>query len=260
MKSILVSVLVWLFTLTPALSENLIATLSSLEVKIHSQFTGTDIVIFGAIERDAQTVARSGPYDIVAMVEGPRETIVSRKKDRILGLWINRDSHVFAGVPSFLSIHTSRPLSDVASEITLARYQIGLTNRVLVEDVGDTFVIPNKADDPTLDHKDAVSRLREVDGLYKEDEGGVEFLNNTIFKTNFFLPGNVRTGPYKVKIFLFRGGALLDQQEEVLTIDKTGFEAWTYEASRDYPLYYGIVAVLIAVFTGWIGSVVFRRN
>ncbi|WP_350332824.1 TIGR02186 family protein [Coralliovum pocilloporae] len=260
MHRLLLSLLLSLLMVSPTASESLIATLSSLEVKIHSQFTGTDIVIFGAIERDAQTVARADPYDIVAMVEGPRETIVSRKKERVVGLWINRESHTFAGVPSFLSIHSSRPLSDIATDRTLARHQIGLTNRVLIEDVGDTFVIPDADQDPTLDHKEAVSRLREKDGLYKQVEGKIEFLNDTIFKTDFFLPGNVKTGPYRVKIFLFRGGVLLDRKEELLTIDKTGFEAWTYEASRDYALYYGIASVLIAIFTGWVGSVVFRRN
>ena len=62
---------------TPASAERLISALSTSRVLIASNFTGADVVLFGAVERDAQTVARRGGYDIVVTVTGPRETIVT---------------------------------------------------------------------------------------------------------------------------------------------------------------------------------------
>ena len=68
---------------TPAAAERLISTLSTSRVLIASNFTGADVVLFGSVERDAQTVARRGGYDIVATVTGPRETIVTFRKQRV---------------------------------------------------------------------------------------------------------------------------------------------------------------------------------
>ena len=84
----------------PASAERLISTLSTSRVLIASNFTGADVVLFGSVERDAQTVARRGGYDIVVTVSGPRETIVTFRKQRIAGIWVNADSRTFVRVPS----------------------------------------------------------------------------------------------------------------------------------------------------------------
>ncbi len=41
---------------------------------------------------------------------------------------------------------------------------------------------------------------------------------------------------------------------------KTGFEQYVADAARDYGLLYGAITALMALFIGWFGSVVFRRD
>ncbi|MBV8835992.1 MAG: TIGR02186 family protein, partial [Alphaproteobacteria bacterium] len=77
---------------TPASAERLISALSTSRVLIASNFTGADVVLFGSVERDAQTVARRGGYDIVVTVTGPRENIVTFRKQRVAAIWVNADS------------------------------------------------------------------------------------------------------------------------------------------------------------------------
>ena len=91
----------------PAAAERLVTALSTSRVLIASNFTGTDIVLFGSVERDAQTVARRGGYDIVVTVTGPRETIVTFRKQRVAGIWVNADSRTFVKVPNYLTVLTS---------------------------------------------------------------------------------------------------------------------------------------------------------
>jgi hypothetical protein len=62
----------FLLPATQASAERLVTTLSTSRVLIASNFTGADVVLFGSVERDAQTVARRGGYDIVVTVTGPR--------------------------------------------------------------------------------------------------------------------------------------------------------------------------------------------
>ena len=82
-----------------ARAEHLVVALSTHQVQINSSFVGTDLVLFGAIERDEKTVARSGGYDIVVRVTGPPQTEVTRRKSRVLGIWVNSESRVFLDAP-----------------------------------------------------------------------------------------------------------------------------------------------------------------
>src|ERR1051326_9539818 len=77
-----------------ARAEQLVVALSTHQVQINSSFVGTDLVLLGAIERDEKTVARSGNYDIVVRVTGPPQTEVTRRKSRVLGIWVNSESRV----------------------------------------------------------------------------------------------------------------------------------------------------------------------
>ena len=98
----------------PAQAERLITTLSTSRVLISSNFTGADVVLFGSVERDAQTVARRGGYDIVVTVTGPRETVVTYRKQRVFGIWVNADSRTFVKAPSYLAVLSNRTINEIA--------------------------------------------------------------------------------------------------------------------------------------------------
>ena len=59
---------------------------------------------------------------------GPRQTLVTRRKERVLGIWVNVDSRAFVDVPSYLAVLSNRPLDDIADAETLRRLQLGLDN------------------------------------------------------------------------------------------------------------------------------------
>ena len=98
----------------PAQAERLITTLSTSRVLIYSNFTGADVVLFGSVERDAQTVARRGGYDIVVTVTGPREDILTFRKERVFGIWVNANSRTFVKAPSYLTVLSNRTITDIA--------------------------------------------------------------------------------------------------------------------------------------------------
>src|SRR4051794_35309712 len=86
----------------PAAAERLVASISTHRVMVTSNFTGDELVLFGGIERDAATLARRGGYDIVTTIMGPRQNLVTFRKDRVAGIWLNVDSRVFENAPSYL--------------------------------------------------------------------------------------------------------------------------------------------------------------
>ena len=119
----LVSLTVWA---SAARAERLVTSLSDYRVSIASNFTGADLVLFGTIERDGASVARRGGYEIAVTVLGPRQTVRTFRKDRVLGIWVNADSRTFVDAPSYLAVLTNRPVDEIASPDVLRRLQVGL--------------------------------------------------------------------------------------------------------------------------------------
>jgi uncharacterized protein (TIGR02186 family) len=240
----------------PAQAERLITTLSTSRVLISSNFTGADVVLFGSVERDAQTVGRRGGYDIVVTVTGPRETVVTYRKERVFGIWVNADSRTFVKAPSYLTVLSNRTINDIADLTTLRRNQTGLARVLLPQEIsGD--IADSIRDDP---FRQAFLRLKIERGLYRETQNGVTFLTPALFRAAIPIPDNAPTGSYDIDVRLFADGALLARQQTALEVVKVGFEQFVAQASREHGLFYGIATALMALLTGWFASVVFRKD
>lgn len=240
----------------PARAERLITTLSTSRVLISSNFTGADVVLFGSVERDAQTVARRGGYDIVVTVTGPRETVITYRKERVAGIWVNADSRTFVKAPSYLTVLSNRTINEIADINTLRRSQTGLARTLLPQEIGPD-IADSIRDDP---FRQAFLRLKIERGLYHEIQNGVTFLTPALYRAAIPIPDNAPTGLYDVDVKLFADGALLARQQTALEIVKVGFEQFVAQAAREHGLFYGLATALMALITGWFASVVFRKD
>ena len=241
---------------SPAQAERLITTLSTSRVLISSNFTGADVVLFGSVERDAQTVARRGGYDIVVTVTGPRENVVTYRKERVFGIWVNADSRNFVKAPSYLTVLSNRIINEIADVNTLRRTQTGLARVLLPQEIsGD--IADSIRDDP---FRQAFLRLKIERALYRESQNGVTLLTPALFRAAIPIPDNAPTGSYEVDVKLFVDGALLARTQTALEIVKVGFEQFVAQAAREHGLLYGLATALMALLTGWLASVVFRKD
>lgn len=238
-----------------ARAEQLIVSISNNRITVTTNYSGGELVLFGSIEREAGAAVRPG-YDLVVTVRGPRADMVTRRKERKLGIWVNTDSRQFINVPGYLAVFANRPLEAIASADTQRRQQLGMNNILLTQRVGADYgdVVPDDA------FRSAFVRLREGQGLYRQDTAAVTFLTPTLFRTGIPLPAEVPIGAYEVEIQCFADGALLTKTTTGFEIVKVGFEQFVASAARNNGLTYGLVTALMALMTGWIASVVFRRD
>ena len=255
LQIIVVNLIVICFETLPASAESLISDLSSQDIRITSNFTGADIVLFGSIERDARTVSRAGQYDIVVTISGPRQTVVTRKKERYLGLWINRDSRTYDNVPKFYCYTSTVAINDIADIKILRKFEIGFDNLALMEPATGER-LPHDSDE----FKEALQRIRQKNKLYCPEPGEVTHLSRNLFRASIRLPATAPVGDYQVRIFLFIGGAFLDSQKRTIRVSKTGFEQQAHNLAHQIPLAYGGISVLLALLVGWLGGVLFRRS
>ncbi len=107
---IIVAVVMMACGAMPAAAERLVVSLSNHRVAITSNFVGENLVLFGTIEPDPDKAALRADYDLVVTVTGPRQTLRTRRKQRVLGIWVNVDSREFVRAPSYLAILSNRPV------------------------------------------------------------------------------------------------------------------------------------------------------
>jgi uncharacterized protein (TIGR02186 family) len=239
-----------------AAAERLVVSLSNHRVAITSSFVGEDLVLFGTIEPDAGKTALRPAYDLVVTVTGPKQTLRTRRKERVLGIWVNVDSREFVRVPSYLAILSNRPVSQIANPDTLRRLQVGMDNFLLPQRIGPD-IADTVRDEP---FRVAFVRLESQQALYSESATAVTFLTPTVFRVAIPLPSDVPIGNFGIDVKLFADGALVARTSTALEVIKTGIEQYVADAARDDGLIYGVVTMLMALLTGWIASVVFRRD
>ena len=236
-------------------AERLVVSLTNHRVMITSSYTGVELVLFGSVERDATGGSRGAPYDIVATITGPRESLRARRKERVLGIWVNTESRMFVDPPSYLAVLASRPLDAIAGPETRRRLRLGITNTPFPEfvhnDIGEVSNDPFRA---------ALVRLMRDRTLYSEKPNAVTFLTPTLFRASLSLPAQVPIGSYAVDVKLFAEGAMIAETDSAFEIVKVGFEQFVVSQSREHGLLYGMATAAMALLTGWIASVAFRRD
>jgi uncharacterized protein (TIGR02186 family) len=230
------------------MAESLISTLSDDAVEITSNFTGEQIVVFGAVRG---IPADNSTYQVAVVVQGPDQDVVVRRKERFLGIWLNRTAREFVRVPSYYVMHLSENFSTTLTPADLIQYRLGVSSL--------PFVLDSRTDTTAQRFASALIGIKNARGLFAERKREVEFLAPNVFRTTFFLPSDIPTGEYRVSVYLFRDQTFLAGQTQMLSIAKGGYSEWLARAAIDYSLSYGIVCVALALFTGWFAGVIFRR-
>ena len=95
MRRGLVAALLVLLLSGAARAERLIVSVSNQRVTVTPNYSGEELVLFGSVEKDANTPPGRNSYDLVVTVAGPRMDMVTRRKERRFGIWINTDSRQF---------------------------------------------------------------------------------------------------------------------------------------------------------------------
>lgn len=240
----------------PTAPESFQIGLSTNRVAISSDFSGADLTIFGALDNADQVLARQGRYDIIVVLEGPARPVTVRKKTRVLGVWVNTQSQSFANVPMSYAVATTRPMQDITQPVMYQRLALGSQNIFMraVEDEGQRN--PEKVAEFTA----ALRQQKRETGLYNERIGGVQFLSPSLFRATLSLAPNVPVGTHRARAFLFRNGVFVKETSAQLTIVKAGLEQRIYNTAQENGLLFGLAAVLLAVITGWLGRLIFKRD
>ena len=231
-------------------AEEVVSALSQNRVSITALYDGSEIFVYGAIKREAPP--SDDPVDVIITVAGPLEPVVVRRKKRVFGIWANVDAVEIDHAPSFYTVASSAPLGEILTEVA------DLTHKVTIERLIRSVGAPsNIFDAPSF--SEALIRIRQDMGLYSVVSESLSIAERSLFGTRVSLPANLVEGNYTTRVFLVRDGKVINETSNMILVQKVGLERWIYTLAHEKPLVYGILAVFLAVFTGWAASLMFRR-
>ncbi len=236
----------------PALAadEQVVLGLSQDRVAITATFDGSEILIFGAVKRETP-IPPGPPLEVVVTVAGPSYPVTVRRKERRFGIWVNTDSVLVDLAPSFYAVATSSPFKQALTDTEDLRYRISIERAI--RSVGAAMHIRE-----AQAFADAVVRIRESENLYSIRENTVAVDEQTLFRTSIAMPADLTEGDYKARIFLTRSGKVISQFETSIDVRKVGLERILFNMSRQQPIIYGLMSLVIAIAAGWGASTAFR--
>ncbi len=248
---LLVVPLAVLLTLPTARADgSLVTDISSHLISVTSDFTGTDLLLFGTVLTNTGA-EETEQGDIIVVVRGPEKEVIVRKKERVAGIWANTKAITLTKVPTFYASASNRPVEEITSPKTLSRLRIGPDRLV--------FSSKQKGKD-SFDFKRAVIRQQKASELYTDSQSTVHFLGPSLFRTSIHFPANVSVGNYTAEFYLFRGGELISAQSSPLFIKKFGLGRRIFDFAQTYPALHGLAAIIIALFAGWVAYALFRKD
>lgn len=231
-----------------AQAQLLVADLSEHFVAITTGFTGTKVLLFGAVD---------GEGEILVLIHGPRETVTVRRKERTAYIWLNGDEMTFKDVPAFYQVMATEQPGDWLPTRLRERHQIGVEYLKLpLATTGADGVEPPGAGE----FREALVRNKLRMGHYDAATGTISMLSARLFRTDIRFPANVPTGIYTVEVFLIRDGEVVSAETTPLFVSKSGVSAEIYQLAQDHGVLYGIAAVIFALFAGLGANAAFRKS
>ena len=248
MKPFAFIVLIFLVWSVPAAKAyaDLTLDLATDHVDINTGFNGADIKVYGHTDRAG---------DIIIVVSGPQNDMVVRKKNRIFGMWVNRESFRFKNVYGYYDYAATDNIENILEESLLSNHRIGLDYL----DFQPSKEAVNDRDKINRFHESLI-RIKQSEALYTLKGQDIFRMNNTFFKASFRLPPNVPTGQYSIHGYVVANDRIVEDDRIMLRVAQVGKSAEIYKFAHNQSLLYGIAAAFIAVILGLLANAVLRRD
>ena len=185
-------------------------------------------------------------------MRGPAETVAVRRKEEVAGIWINGRALRFKDAPSFYQVLSTDTLDEWLPLRTRELFQIGV-EYLKLHPVGAA------SEAEAAEFSEALIRNMQRAGRYGDFEGNIEVMGGQLFRADLYLPSNVHTGFYNIEVLLVRDGDVKAIQSTPLLVNKAGLEAQIFRMANDYPAFYGIAAIVIAILAGLGANAIFRK-
>ena len=236
-------VLIIVFFFTKAILAEAYFDLSQNNIKIETDFKGKEIIIFGILNDDQETIIT---------IKGPPKKALIQKKERILGFWFNTKQIACDKIPSIFFIASAK-LEDILPMSTIIKEELSFD--LLLE---NKLSQRNFISDVSLKNwQDNFVRIKKNKNLFKQYN--VAKIEKKLFQTRVFFPAESIPGKYKVQVYQIKNNIILNKKEKILTLQKSGIGSQIYDFAHKNAAAYGFFTIVFAVLSGFLAATLFRR-
>jgi uncharacterized protein (TIGR02186 family) len=218
--------------------------LSENNIKIKTDFNGKEIIVFGILNDEQETLIT---------IKGPEKNAVINKKERILGFWFNTKKITYNKVPSIFFIASSAELEDILPTSTIIKQELHF-NYLLENKLSKRNFISNSS---LKNWKDNFIRIKKNKNLFKEYK--IEKIENKLFQTRVFFPADSLPGEYKINVYQIKDNIIITMKEKTITLAKSGIGSKIYDFAHNNSVAYGLFAIIFAILSGFLAATMFRR-
>lgn len=208
-------------------------------INISASYRGTVLHVEGQAPQGSEIVAR---------FTGAPADLALRQKGKVFNLlWMNLGTVHLHHVPSVFLVASSLPLAQMHG------YDLGLAavhNNIKVQE--------QKSDD--LDIPAELIKLKQQDGLYREDVAGIKISENGHFTADLRIPSRLSPGEYAVEVFALSNGSISGSVSAPVNVKLVGMPAWIDSMAKNNSLLYGILSTLVAIVGGLAVGLVFQSK
>lgn len=239
--------------LTPAASQKVLTAASKSRVEIGLFYKGDRIHFFGVNPVPGSDL-------IIRLTAAKEEELKLSVKGRVGPFWMTVKQYGVTGAPFMYKIHASRPIQEIISAETAQELELGfpaIRKRMQMHLIRGVAA-PEDADLVF----DGFLQIKKDANLYNIEEGPerLQIAEGKLFSHYFRFPPAATEGTYLIESFSFHNGELVGYGRDEIDIRKVGLEAWLTNASQNYPVAYGIGAVIMAVAAGLLVGVIFKKG
>ncbi|MDI6853989.1 MAG: TIGR02186 family protein [Deltaproteobacteria bacterium] len=241
------------WSISPEAQNKVVTAASKNVIQIGLSYRGDEIHFFG--------VNPVPGADVITRLTAEKEEVIKLSmKGKVGPFWMTVKQYEVTGAPFIYKIHANKPIGEIISEETARELEIGypaIKNRMKMHLVRGQAA-PGDADKVF----EGLVNIKESDNLYNivEDPRRLEIEEGKLFKHYFRFPPKATEGSYQVETFAFQNGELVGYGKDVIEIKKVGLESWLTKTSQESPVFYGIMAVLIAMGAGLGVGMIFRKG
>jgi uncharacterized protein (TIGR02186 family) len=215
-------------------------------IQMGAQYDGIRLKVNGTVPAGS---------DVIVRFTGATGDLHLRQKGKVFGLlWMNIGKVTLKNVPKVYLIDSSRPLDEIGS--VAAPFRLG--------GLRDAIKIEKEGGSENIDIPNELLLLKKHEKLYNEESKGVHLGQAEgpfhTFSADLAIPSALAPGQYQVEAIAIKDGAIAGRYTTTIEAELIGFPKWLSNLAFEKSLLYGILATLIAIFTGLAIGIVFQSK
>ncbi len=218
--------------------------LSQDVIKIETNFDGKEIIIFGLLEDN---------HDTILAIRGPSKKLKIQKKDRYFGVWFNSKRVTYSNVPNIFFLASTNKIEEILPESMLIQENLSFDGILRNKNYNQNFAFENDQDIWI----ENFIRIKKEKLFFNQFE--MKKFKDKLFQTSVFFPATTVPGKYVVSIYHVRNKTITSKEDKTINIVKSGIGNDIYNFANNNAATYGFFTIVFAILSGLIAATLFRR-